>query len=57
MTFRDVNSDGNKDLIVFHEDGTIGTRINNGQGAILDIGDLLHIPNARNGMIRSGDFV
>ena len=27
MTFRDINSDGQKDLIVFHDDGTVGTRV------------------------------
>lgn len=57
MTFRDVNSDGKKDLIVFEDNGTVGTRLNRGDGTLLDIGDLLSVPNALNGMIRSGDFV
>lgn len=52
-----MNSDGNKDLIVFHNDGTIGTRLNRGDGMSLDVGDLLNIPNAESGMIRSGDFI
>ena len=57
MTFRDVNSDGKKDLIVIEDNGTIGTRLNRGDGTLLDVGDLLSIPNALNGMIRSGDFI
>lgn len=57
MTFRDVNSDGKKDLIVIEDNGTVGTRLNRGDGTLLDVGDLLSIPNALNGMIRSGDFI
>jgi hypothetical protein len=52
-----VNSDGNKDLIVIHNDGTVGTRLSRGDGTSLDVGDLLNIPNAEKGMIRAGDFI
>ena len=57
ITFRDINSDGTKDLIAFHDDGTVGTRLERGDGSVLDVGDLLSVSNAREGMIRSGDFV
>jgi len=57
MTFRDINSDGTKDLIVFHDDGTVGARLERGDGSSLDVGDLLSVSNAKDGMIRSGDFV
>ncbi len=57
MTFRDINSDGTKDLIAFHDDGTVGTRLERGDGSVLDVGDLLSVSDAQDGMIRSGDFV
>lgn len=56
LTFRDVNSDGNKDLIALHNDGTIGTRLSRGDGSLLDVGDLLSVPNAQDDMVRAGDF-
>lgn len=53
MTFRDINSDGAKDLIAFHDDGTVGTRLERGDGTSIDVGDLLSVSNAKEGMIRS----
>ncbi len=55
FTFRDVNSDGLKDIIAFHDDGLVGARMNNGSDHI-DIGDLLSVSEANNGMVRAGDF-
>jgi|GEM_PF-1357237 len=57
FTFRDTNSDGKKDLIVYHLDGTVGMALARTDGTMLDIGDLLSVRDAEKGMVRSGDFI
>lgn len=57
FTFRDANSDEKKDLIVYHDNGTIWMWLSRGDGAILDAGDLLSVRGAQQSMIRSWDFV
>lgn len=57
FTFRDTNSDGKKDLIVYQEDWTVGMTLATGNGIALDVGDLLSVENAASGMVRAGDFI
>ena len=57
FTFRDANSDGKKDLIVYHPDGTVGMGLSRGDGSIIDVGDLLSVRAAQQDMVRAGDFI
>ena len=57
FTFRDANSDGEKDLIVYHPDGTVGMGLSRGDGSMIDVGDLLSVRAAQQDMVRAGDFV
>jgi len=57
FAFRDTNSDGKKDLIVYHPDGTIGMGLSRGDGTLIDVGDLLSVKNAQQDMVRAGDFI
>lgn len=57
MTFTDINNDARDDLVVYHDDGTVGTRLTRDNGDPLDIGDLFAVQDAADGMIRSGDFL
>jgi hypothetical protein len=57
FTFKDANSDGKKDLIVYHPDGTIGMWLLRWDGAVLDVGDLLSVRDAQQDMVRAGDFI
>ena len=42
--------------MVTHDNGLVGTRLNRGDGTLLDIGDLLSVENAEKDMVRAGDF-
>jgi hypothetical protein len=57
FTFRDANSDGKKDLIAYHPDGTVGMSLSRGDGSMIDVGDLLSVRAAQQDMVRAGDFI
>lgn len=57
FTFKDANSDGKKDLIVYHPDGTVGMGVSRGDGSMIDVGDLLSVKDAQQNMVRAGDFI
>lgn len=57
FTFRDINNDGRRDLDVYHDSGVVGSRLSQDGSQYLDMGNLLSVQEAEDGMIRVGDFI